>query len=268
MVRDDNSSLGHFSYPPNDNTLSFNYRDTVNVSWVTFDAQALGLLSLWYWPGKDAWLLSLNTSVRINGSKTVDLAVAPTWYLGQFNMNFDRDDGSHAYYLSEIFEVNHNSSQDPLTWPAASDSQGSSVPEQKSTAVVTLSSQLNASPSSPQTTATPSSTITQASGLNSETVAGISVGSTLALITMILAAIFFIIRNRRNRRRSQATSSGMVEPKELPAHLAVGHPSGAATELAQQNEQWCELSTEQMARRELPAEINMVPGELPAHRFG
>lgn len=134
--------------------------------------------------------------------------------------------------------------------------------------MVTLSSQLNASPSSPQTTATPSSTTTQASGLKSETVAGISVGSTLALITLILAAILFFIRNRRNRRRLQATSSGMVEPKELPAHLAVGHPSGAVTEVAGQNKQWSELSAEQMARRELPAEINMAPSELPALRIG
>ena len=59
MVRDDNSSVGHFLYPPNDNTLSFNYRDTVNVSWITFDEQTLGFLLLWYWPGKDPWILSI-----------------------------------------------------------------------------------------------------------------------------------------------------------------------------------------------------------------
>ena len=173
--------------------------------------------------------------------------------------------------MSEIFQVDHNDSQVPLTWPAAPNSQGSSVPEQKSTAVVTFSSQLNTSPSSLQTTATPSSTPTQAAGLNRETVAGISVGSTLISITVILTAIFFILRNRRNRRRSQATSSGMVEPKEFPAHLVGGHPPSAPSapnELAGQNGQRSELSAEKMARKELPAEISMVPGELPAHRIG
>lgn len=58
-VRDDNSSLGHFLYPPSDNTLTFNYRDTVNVSWTTSDATLLGFLSLWYWPGDGKWLLSM-----------------------------------------------------------------------------------------------------------------------------------------------------------------------------------------------------------------
>ena len=183
-------------------------------------------------------------------------------------MDFHREDGGHAKYLSEFFQVNHNDSQVPLTWPAAPNSQGSSVPEQKSTAVVTFSSQLNTSPSSFRTTATPSSTPTQAASLNRETVAGISVGSTLISLILILTAIFFILRNRRQRRRSQAIRSGMVEPKELLAHLAGGHPSSAPTELAGQDEQWSELSAEQMARRDLPAEINMVPGELPAHRTG
>ena len=59
MFRDDHSSVGHFLYPPNDNSLTFNYRDTVNVSWVTFDARSSGFLSLWYWPGKGPWLLSI-----------------------------------------------------------------------------------------------------------------------------------------------------------------------------------------------------------------
>lgn len=59
-MRDDNSSLGHFLYPPNDNSLNFNYRDTVNVSWTTFDATILGFLSLWYWPGDGPWLLSMH----------------------------------------------------------------------------------------------------------------------------------------------------------------------------------------------------------------
>lgn len=56
--------LGHFLYPPSDNSLVFNYRDTVNVSWTTFDPHLAGLLTLWYWPGppaSDPWLLSMYT---------------------------------------------------------------------------------------------------------------------------------------------------------------------------------------------------------------
>lgn len=68
--RDDNSSLGHFLYPPNDNSLYFNYRDTVNVSWTTFDASPLGFLSLWYWTGSGAWQLSMY-SVQITCRKSI-----------------------------------------------------------------------------------------------------------------------------------------------------------------------------------------------------
>lgn len=61
--RDDHSSLGEFLYPPIDNKLNFNYRDTVNVSWTTFNANAsTGFLSLWYWPEVDPWLMSTSSS--------------------------------------------------------------------------------------------------------------------------------------------------------------------------------------------------------------
>lgn len=60
VIRDDRSALGQFVYPPVDNTLTFNYRDTINVSWITtFDAHSLCFLTLWYWPEAEPWTLSM-----------------------------------------------------------------------------------------------------------------------------------------------------------------------------------------------------------------
>ncbi|MCJ1468734.1 hypothetical protein MMC07_007364 [Pseudocyphellaria aurata] len=259
-MRDDHSALGNFSYPPNDNQLTFNYRDSVNVSWTTsYDAHSPGLLSLWYWPNKDPWTLSLNKSVSLNGSETVDLAVAPAWYLGQFNINLKLDNGTDAKYLSEIFSVEHNSSQAPLTWPDKASSQPSLGPDQSTTASSTqFSSQPSSSPSS-QPVSTPSRTT--ASGLGIGAIAGISVGATLVSV-LILTTVLFVLRDRR-RRRLQGSHSRMRKPIRFRAKMTA---SRAPAELAQPEKQWKELS-DQTAVRELPAtDGHVVRGELPAYR--
>ena len=46
--------LNHFLYPSDSSSLSFNYRDIVNVSWVTSQA-ASSSIDLYLWIHKDAW---------------------------------------------------------------------------------------------------------------------------------------------------------------------------------------------------------------------
>ncbi|MCJ1469226.1 hypothetical protein MMC07_007859 [Pseudocyphellaria aurata] len=284
-MRDDHSALGSFLYPPKDNELTFNYRDTVNVSWTTsYHAHSSGYLSLWNWPGKDyvqqisvkigvqtlnadSRHAGLNKSVPLNGSETVDLAVTSGWYQGQFNINFKRDDGTSGKYLSEFFTVDHNPSQTPLAWPGKASSQVSLSPDQSTTASSTqfptqpssLSSEPSSSPSS-QPVSTSSRTTT-ASGLGIGAIAGISVGSAL-VFTLILTFILFVLRDRR-RRRSQASHIRMPTPVQFPAEMTA---FSAPAELAQPEKQWRELS-DQTALRELPAtDGHVVRGELPAYR--
>lgn len=200
--------------------------------------------------------IGLNSSVSLNGSKTVDLAVAPTSYLGQFNINFAFDNGSGAKYLSEIFQVEHDSSQAPLTWPAYATSQVSLKPGPSTTAVSTLSSfQPNASPSSqpdsspsPQPSSIHSST-TQASGLKTGAIVGISVGSILGLSILIVTATLFIRRSHRNGKRSQASSSGLPKPHELAGRVEGWREP---RELFAERTALRELCSGQMALRELP----------------
>lgn len=210
----------------------------------------------------ECWQAGLSTSVFLNGFAAVHLAVASTSYLGQFNINFNFDNGSDAKYLSEIFHVDHDSSQAPLTWSGNASSQVSLSPDQSITAVSTPSSK--SSPSS-QPNPVPSST-TRASGLGKGAIAGLSVGSTLVSGVLILAAVLFVLRSRR-RRRSQARRSGMLKPVQFQAEMTAPSSSGAPTELAGQEDQWRELS-DQTAVRELSATGgNLVQGELSAHRI-
>ncbi|MCJ1266878.1 hypothetical protein MMC22_006763 [Lobaria immixta] len=228
----------------------------------------------------------LNTSVSLNGSKSVPLSVASKWYLGQFNINYDLDGENDGKYLSEIFHVDHESSQSPVTWPGASNSQvslkleqsttagttlssstsqASLKSEQSTTAVTTLSSSQPASPS-PQIDSTPSST-PSSSGLKGGAVAAISVGFIVCLSLLILTAILFIRRSRRNRR-SHAANSGTLRRAELAVTPAAFSSSGAATELAGNGEEWRELSAEQRGPRELPTtEFLTAPTELFANRI-
>lgn len=181
--------------------------------------------------------------------------------MGQFNFNFASDGESDGKYLSEFFNVNHDSSQAPLAWPSDSVSQASSIPEQSTTAVATQSSsQLNPSPSSQPDTA-PSSSTTHASGsLKGGAIAGISVGSFI-LVSSILAltAILFIRRSRRNGKRIPKSVELLgqgAERKEPPTEQM------ALRELPAEHLR--ELPTEQMAPRELPPADNyLVRTELP-----
>ncbi|MCJ1468963.1 hypothetical protein MMC07_007594 [Pseudocyphellaria aurata] len=227
------SRLGRFDYPPQDAKLTFNFRDTVNASWTTFDdAHSSGLLTFSYWPGKDPWTLGRNTSVPLNSSMIVDLNEASGSSLGQFYFSLGLVDGIDANYSSEIFNITHNPSEAPLPWAGPASS--------------------------------PSST-TRASSLERGAIAGISVGSSLGLGVLILAAILFALRRRRRRRRrrSQASQSGMLQPFQSPIEMPASS-SSALVELAGQEVQHRELSGHTAARELAATDGNLVRGELSA----
>ena len=165
-------------------------------------------------------------------------------------------------YRSEIFNVDHDSSQSPVTWSGTSDSKASLRPEQPTTTVTALSSSQPASPS-PQIDSIPSSTPSTL-GLKGGAVAGISVGSTVCLGLLILTAILFIRRSRKNRR-SHAANSGMVRRAEVVMPPAAFSYSRAVTELVGNGEEWRNLSAEQTKPIELPTtEYKMAPTKLSA----
>lgn len=286
------SPLGNFSYPPTDTVIEIPSmlrgqlhmmrirqvffrcgigQGSIRGGWVRTDyvqqisSIKIGVRML----NTECRHAGLNKSVLLNSSATVDLAVASIWYLGQLRIDLDLGIGRDANYRSEIFKVDHNPSQAPLTWPGKASSQVSLSPNQSITAVPTpSSSQPSSHPSQPsssllsQPSSTPSSP-KQAFGLGNGAIAGISVGSTLVSSVLILTAILLVLRSRR-RRRSQASKSGMLKPVQFPTKLTPSS-SSAPTELAGQEEQWRELSN-QTAVRELPAtDGDSARGGLSGH---
>ncbi|MCJ1468656.1 hypothetical protein MMC07_007285 [Pseudocyphellaria aurata] len=183
------------------------------------------------------WHADLNTSVSLNSSMMVDLAVASDWYLGQFHIDLGLVDGIDATYSSEIFNVTHSPSQAPLTWSGKAGFLANSA----------LSS------------------TTPASSLGSGAIAGISVGSSLVSSVLTNAAILLALRRRR-RRRSHASHSGMLRPVQFPIKMTTSSSNGLA-ELAGQEEQWRELPGH-TAAIELPATGgNLVQGvSVPGFR--
>lgn len=62
----EDSRLGHFSFPASDTNLLFNFRDTVAASWTSYSENSTtrGCLSLWYWLGQDPWRTSRHKSCK------------------------------------------------------------------------------------------------------------------------------------------------------------------------------------------------------------
>lgn len=161
------------------------------------------------------------------------LNVAAQWYLGQFNLNYTRNDGSNGLFRSNIFHVSNDASSTPEIWSLQNPTKASSsasdglpgttttvlvhaMPTSTSLPSLDSSSQLLFSPSlyssvlssSPLPSSPPISlplpSAEESSSLDPRQVAAISIGA--VLVTFLALALLGVLLLKRKRQR--ATTKG------------------------------------------------------------
>lgn len=243
-----NAVSGNFTYPPQNSNLKFDFRDSIVASWVTDDFYATqGVLTLWYYitdapanwtlsmsvhylsspqstatiQGRCQWLTAKTNgtfpcstggvieAVPANGSKSVALDVGTTSdFLGQFNINYNTNDGIQQKYDSAIFNVVHDLGEisQTMTWnlqALSTTSSGSPTPS-KLQAASTHGSMTTSTTPSALTITGPSKT----SYPNPHLAAAIGLGVGIPFGIAMICLVGFLIWKKTNsdRRRSQAAS--------------------------------------------------------------
>ncbi|KAF6219744.1 hypothetical protein HO133_003569 [Letharia lupina] len=208
-----NAVSGNFTYPPQNSNLKFDFRDSIVASWVTDDFYATqGVLTLWYYitDAPANWTLSgVIEAVPANGSKSVALDVGTTSdFLGQFNINYNTNDGIQQKYDSAIFNVVHDLGEisQTMTWnlqALSTTSSGSPTPSKLQAASTHGSMTTSTTPSAltitgPSKTSYPNPHLAAAIGL------GVGIPFGIAMICLIGFLIWK--KTKSDRRRSQAAS--------------------------------------------------------------
>lgn len=149
-----------------------------------------------------------------NGSKSVALDIGVTsGYLGQFNLNYNTDDGIQRVYKSSLFTVNHDLGEisQTVTW----NQQALSTPQSRSTTLSNLqATSTGGSLTTSATTTTLTSTPTSTAGLKASNstphraaAIGLGVGISFGVAAMGLLVFLFWKRNiKSDRRRSKEVS--------------------------------------------------------------
>lgn len=231
------SPPGNFSYPPQGSSLHFNYIDSMITSWLVFDSDVTDcLLSIWYWPNTNPWLMGSNLTVSANGTDIIGLDVADSTYVGQLNFNYTASDGSTQNFRSPLFNVDRSSQSQAVTWsqgvltrPTSSTSAAlqtsistslvsSSALSTPSTTSDRPSSVLHSSAtSSPLSISKPSPT--NGSDLAPGAIAGIVVGA--VVVAGLAAALMFVFYQSKKPHNVQAEVKA-----EFPASFQSHVPGG------------------------------------------
>jgi len=172
-------SSGIILYPPNNSDLSFNYLDTVNVTWNTYAHYATNVnLTLYIQEGSQNTPVPVHqTSVTANGFALVPLNYDDSSTIGHFVISYS---GNSTGYGSSDFKIAYNASQAPVTW---------SLPTQTA-ARFTAASTPSSSPSSSLSAASQTPTVAQFSDLASPVIGDRP--SPGAIVGIVFACLFFL----------------------------------------------------------------------------
>jgi len=221
---------GAFVYPPINASLSFNYLDTVNVTWNTYVKYTSDVsLQLWvaeggksqYVPGKRyhralthlivilTWISAFavyKTNVSPDSSASVPLNGTYFSTTGYFQISFA---GNSTGYRSNSFKISYNPSQRPTTWNMPSQTQP----------IITTSSIAGSAPSEASSgplTAEPSivhmpdlSSSSFPNRPSSGAITGIVIACLffLAVVVLVIWAIRRSQRRRPSRNHSSSTTN-------------------------------------------------------------
>ncbi|MCJ1444664.1 MAG: hypothetical protein MMC23_005166 [Stictis urceolatum] len=193
-------SQGMFSYPAPGSDLTFNYIDSVNVSWNIFsDNFTDPYLMLWLTQSTTPFKQTLvfNQSVKETSSLLVPLNFGQSWNSSNFNIQQGPTLNVGApFFVSGLFDISKNSNRKAIIWNLDS---GVSTPTSGS-----------ASPASSSTSSsTPSShTSSSSSSQRSATVPVLATILSLFALACLILLLFFL----RHRRRLHALETYAQNP--------------------------------------------------------
>ncbi|MCJ1244793.1 hypothetical protein MMC30_001993 [Trapelia coarctata] len=195
---------GAFVYPPINASLSFNYLDTVNVTWNTYVKYTSNVsLQLWIAEGdKKQFVTVYQTNVSADGSASVPLNWTNFSTAGHFQISF-ADNGTG--YGSNSFKISYNPSQRPTTW---------NMPSQTQPIFTTTSAAGSAPSAAPSGPSTAEPSALHMADLSSGSATNRP--STGAIVGIVIACLFFlavvvlviwVIRRSQQRQPSRNHSS-------------------------------------------------------------
>ncbi|MCJ1360109.1 MAG: hypothetical protein MMC33_010112 [Icmadophila ericetorum] len=235
-------TTGIFLYPPDNHHFEYNYRDLIIVSWETYQPNFSACqLELYYKNESQSWKLNYNETVPANGSAMVPLDITGSAYSAQLSLNYTLANGGSGLYLSEIFIVDINAMQSPVTWsePSAASSLRTSTSIALSTAdpqsVVAGQTLTSASLQSAPYTSTVTIQILAsgapppASSFNSADVAALSIGSTLIFGVACAVMLLGLVRFRKKRRVKIQPKKVAKSSEETTGPLNQGHTLNGAS---------------------------------------
>ncbi|MCJ1256358.1 hypothetical protein MMC24_004179 [Lignoscripta atroalba] len=199
-AQDASTPSGKFLYPPASNKFpTFNFLDTIKVSWSTFAPNCTStLLTLWVTTDtvNNTQQEVYTNDGPVNGSTLVSLNYGAAYARGHFEIvpNCTR---KTIGFNSGNFVIEFKEKKSPVVWSLDSSPTASST----STASARPSSSTSTSSAPPLSSSSSSS-----SSLSAAAIAGIAVGGALAAL-FILVALYLTFRARRRKRAASRLES-------------------------------------------------------------